>query len=289
MPTIPTLFSLPAAVSGPLGGITLFALVISMFSRGPTKHVRAIAALAVAAALALTGAHWIAQPVAAICLATFCAYAWSSPRKSWRPLSRAVVGVVAFAAFGATWALAVVAWMSVAVFFTRGGSWRGCGARGRRMPRARRAKVSADAAAQTVESVARPVADLRAMAHDIRVPKDCRAQLSDLRDRCRVTRAYLMERGLNEGRHGYTVHEIEHSYAPEAVRAYLALPPTMANVQPLQDGKTGHQLLSEQLNLLLAAVDDEMAEATTIGGEDLLASHRFLSGKFGKRSNDLTL
>ena len=279
----------------PVAAITLAVMASTMFTRGPRRHLKASIALAVGIALAVASTQlhvvhdvgWIAQPGAAICLAALCAYVWSSPRKSWRPLSRALVGIVAFAATGAMWVLYPVAGLAAAFFFTGGASWRGgCG---KNRDRARRQKVREDAATQTVPSTARPQADLHAMAHDIRVPKDCRAQLTDLLDRCRETRAYLIERGLNEGRHGYAVHQIEHSYAPEAVQAYLALPPTMANVQPLEDGKTGHQMLSEQLDLLLQAVDDEMAEATVIGGEDLMASHRFLLGKFGKKSDDLQL
>lgn len=48
------------------------------------------------------------------------------------------------------------------------------------------------------------------------------------------------------------------------------------------DGKTGHQLIVEQLDLLLAQVDAHLHRASRLGSDELLANHRFLTEKFGR-------
>ncbi len=287
----------------PIAAVSIAAMAASMFTRGPRRHVHAIVAMAVAAVLGLTLASWVVHPAAALSLAVLWSYAWASPRKSWRPMVRGAVGIVVFGFLGAFWVVFPASWLIAIWFLSRGPRlmFGGCN----RSPKVRLDKTErkgkrdtvsgknkgddVPASEQTVPSTAAEVPDLYAMAHDIRVPKDCRAQLVDLRDRCRETSSYLTERGLSEGRLAHSIHQIQHVFAPDAVQAYLELPPTMANVAPLEDGKTGHQMLTEQLDLLLTGVADVMSEATTIGGENLKASQRFLRDKFGPKSDDLSL
>ena len=88
---------------------------------------------------------------------------------------------------------------------------------------------------------------------------------------------------------GFMLRQIAEDYAPEAVRAYLKLPPSLANVTPLQDGKTGRDLLGEQLDLLLGAVQDIMRDAAQAGSQHLLAHQRFLKDRFAKPSDELKL
>jgi hypothetical protein len=87
----------------------------------------------------------------------------------------------------------------------------------------------------------------------------------------------------------FEVEQIHDDFAPTAVRGYLALPRATADTQPLHDGKTGAQLLDDQLTLLDGALDDIVAEAGTCGADGLLASYRFLQDKFGSSRNDLRL
>lgn len=290
------LVEVASVAAQPAAAVALVVMVVNMFTRGPRGHVYAIAAMAGAALLGITLAHWVVHPAAAICLAVLWTHLWGSPRKTWRPMLRGAVGVAVFGLLGAFWVVFPVSWVVAIWFLSRGPRllFGGCGEK--KAPRKvkldkepAQSRATSDAAHETVSSTATETVDLYAMSHDIRVPKDCRGQLRELRDRCRDTRAYLTERGLADKRQGHTINQIEHDFAPEAVRAYLQLPPTMANVAPLQDGKTGHQMLTEQLDLLLQGVEDVMAEATTIGGESLKASQRFLQDKFGERSDDLTL
>lgn len=71
------------------------------------------------------------------------------------------------------------------------------------------------------------------------------------------------------------------------MQAYLKLPPTLANVEPLEDGKTGRDLLREQLDLLLGGVQDLLGTALRSGGRELLTHGRFLEAKFRKARGDL--
>ncbi len=284
----------------PIAALAVAAMATSMFTRGPRRHSYTVAAMAVAALLGLALATWVVHPAAAICLAVLWTYIWRSPRRSWRPIVRGLVGIAVFGLLGAGWVVYPASWLLAIWLLSRGPRLLfggGCGekkvdahegtmkVRLDKQPRDDRSEASR----ATVASTAEEGPDLYALAHDIRVPQDCRAKLVELRDRCRQTGSYLVERGLSEGRLAHTVHQIQHDFAPGAVRAYLQLPPTMANVAPLEDGKTGHELLTEQLDLLLKGVDDVMAEATTIGGASLKASYRFLTDKFGKKSDDLSL
>jgi len=85
------------------------------------------------------------------------------------------------------------------------------------------------------------------------------------------------------------LRQIRGDYAPEAVRAYLKLPASLANVAPLQDGKTGRDLLGEQLDLLLGGVSDIMRDAAQAGGQHLLSHQRFLKDRFAKPDDELKL
>lgn len=131
--------------------------------------------------------------------------------------------------------------------------------------------------------------DLLAASRDERLPADARARLGALHFRCQEALTYLKERELDAAGPGFLVRQIAGDYAPEAVRAYLKLPPTLANVTPLQDGKTGRDLLGEQLDLLLSAVGDVMKDAAQAGSQHLLAHQRFLKDRFAKSNDELKL
>jgi hypothetical protein len=152
---------------------------------------------------------------------------------------------------------------------------------------------------QTVTAPAQPVAvnpteaggGLLALARDERLPADARARLGALHHRCAEALAYLRDHDQDSAGAGpgFMVRQIVEDYAPEAARAYLKLPPSRADVTPLQDGKTGRDLLGEQLDLLLAAVQDIMAQATQASSQRLLAHQRFLKDRFAKADDELKL
>ncbi len=133
------------------------------------------------------------------------------------------------------------------------------------------------------------VGDLLALSRDERLPADARARLGALHFRCQEALAYLKDREQDAAGAGFMLRQIAEDYAPEAVRAYLKLPPSLANVTPLQDGKTGRDLLGEQLDLLLGAVQDIMRDAAQAGSQHLLAHQRFLKDRFAKAHDELKL
>ena len=73
-------------------------------------------------------------------------------------------------------------------------------------------------------------------------------------------------------------------YLPTTVHAYLDLPRQYADTRVIQDGKTAHQIVSEQLDILVAQMD-EVVDAANRGDVDrLLAQGRFLDERFGKQA-----
>jgi hypothetical protein len=73
-------------------------------------------------------------------------------------------------------------------------------------------------------------------------------------------------------------------YLPTTVHAYLDLPRQYADSRVIQDGKTAHQIVSEQLDILVSQMD-EVVDAANRGDVDrLLAQGRFLDERFGKQA-----
>ncbi|HEY7282531.1 MAG TPA: hypothetical protein VID47_13165 [Actinomycetota bacterium] len=71
-------------------------------------------------------------------------------------------------------------------------------------------------------------------------------------------------------------------YLPTTVHAYMDLPRAYADSHVIEEGKTAHQLVSEQLDVLASQMD-EVVDAVNKGDVDsLLAQGRFLDEKFGK-------
>ncbi|MDR0225972.1 MAG: hypothetical protein LBI66_06090 [Burkholderiaceae bacterium] len=84
--------------------------------------------------------------------------------------------------------------------------------------------------------------------------------------------------GFDEGL--YTVRETVFDYLPATLAHYAALPPLFRVSQPVQDGKTPKQLLTEQLALLNARMQQVVAQLAASDAQALLANGRFLRQKF---------
>lgn len=129
-----------------------------------------------------------------------------------------------------------------------------------------------------------PAPSLAAYVRDERLPGEARAQLAALDLRTKEALTHLEAAGQGGSEAAYLARAVRDEYAPTAVQAYLKLPPTLANVEPLEDGKTGRDLLREQLDLLLGGVQDILGTALRSGGRELLTHKRFLEEKFRKPS-----
>ena len=85
----------------------------------------------------------------------------------------------------------------------------------------------------------------------------------------------------------YLIRQTALSYLPEALNTYLRLPRLMAERRSVADGRTPHDVLLEQLDLMdrrLADVADDMARHDS---DRLLANGRFLAEKFGTSSLEI--
>ncbi|MFZ4718722.1 MAG: hypothetical protein ACOYMR_04820 [Ilumatobacteraceae bacterium] len=76
-------------------------------------------------------------------------------------------------------------------------------------------------------------------------------------------------------------------YLPEALAAYLKLPRTYAERQPVSNGRTSLQLLCDQLDLLGARMHDVFTAVCQSDADALVAHGRFLNEKFAPGSLDL--
>ena len=79
----------------------------------------------------------------------------------------------------------------------------------------------------------------------------------------------------------YLIRQTALAYLPDAFTTYLKLPRAVAEQRPIADGRTPHDVLLGQLDLMdgrLASVADDMARHDS---DALLANGRFLADKFG--------
>ena len=82
----------------------------------------------------------------------------------------------------------------------------------------------------------------------------------------------------------YLIRQTALTYLPDAFSTYLRMPRTIAERRPIAGGRTPHDVLLEQLDLMdrrLADVADDIARNDT---DKLLANGRFLAERFGVSS-----
>lgn len=144
--------------------------------------------------------------------------------------------------------------------------------------------------APRVDLTKRPPADtLVGLSGVARIPADIRERAQRLDRECVSILAYLREHGA-PAEQVFDVEQIQSDFGPQALRSYLALAPGTEDTDPVLDGKTGHQLIVEQLDLLLEQVAAQLHRASRLGSDELLANHRFLTEKFGHRGDsELTI
>lgn len=126
-------------------------------------------------------------------------------------------------------------------------------------------------------------------AADTRLPAASRERVGALHDRLVEASKYVDDRGLTSGLQGFGLEQIRDDFAPSAIRSFLALPPSTAQTTVLVDGKTGADLLNDQLDLLIKGVDQQLVAAAMASGDQMVAGQRFLQEKFGQRPESLDL
>lgn len=127
------------------------------------------------------------------------------------------------------------------------------------------------------------------LAGNPRLPAEARDCLERLDWRCSQVEAALTPPDRIGAGAAYQVEQIRSEYAPQAVNGYLSLPPETADTEPITEGKTGKDLLLEQLDLLTGAADDLRRHLSGGGADQVVADYTFLREKFAPRDHDLDL
>lgn len=262
-------------------------LLTCAFRRGTEARLRTMACSAVMVVLAFTPAGWVVNLGMLILM-------FSGVEFLFRPLHKVRDEVItAFGCLAAVTFAGMVAghfpWVIfplgclVALWYLTGGPQRNR----RRQSRELQRKAFHEAAVR--ESTMRTTRDeLNRLFNHPRLPAQARQNLHELLRRADALHNELRSHQASS-RLIFEVEQIHEDFAPTAVRGYLALPPSVADTEPLQDGKTGAVLFDEQITMMHGALDDIAAEARTHGAEGLLASYRFLQDKFGHTDDELKL
>lgn len=109
--------------------------------------------------------------------------------------------------------------------------------------------------------------------------RNIQATLEELLPRLRA----LKDSGALSAQSAFTIQETLRRYLPDMLAGYLKLPPAFARLQPLKDGRTAAQALTEQLRLLDDSLKQIAREAYAGDADALIDSGRFLQQKFDPR------
>ena len=286
------------------------AVVLAMYAgivwvKGADGNRRALVVTALLLVLAVLGAGWVVHPAAAISLAACFAFAGGNLfKRHSNEGMRVLASTALFGLFCAAWVFIPLAVATAIALMggKHGHHIHGHGHRarnrsgGRREWQAKRAQVvNTWPPTQVVPPKSEPqpatagAQSLTVLAQHPRLPADSAKRAKALNLQCFETLAYLNERGEGAAKLRFELEQIHTDFAVEAIRSYLALPPTTANSLILHDGKTGQDLLNEQLDLLSEGVHDVQHRAEELGAEQILTSHLFVQEKFGQRARDLKL
>ena len=292
--------------------LAVFALVFfarTVFGdRGRDPRTLGLAALGITVTTLFTG--WPVHAAAGMLLGLLFSRAFSSGRSPW-PMLWALACAMIFAVSGADWVVvpAMVAaglWLFMGNGLTALSTLVGNGPVPEPVPLLEQAGgLPMSETAPPIEAMteqrsgpmrqqpdraaaARPFPDaLTSLLTQPRVPEQARAQLAELDHVTAEALAALERQGERGGAAVYELRALRQEYAPQVVQAYLNLPPTLADTAVVEDGKTGRDLLSEQLDLLLGAAYEQLRHSAQVGSQELRTNGRFLREKFGPQTKDL--
>lgn len=283
------------AVNGPaLAAVnTAAAICIAMYAvnacgRSTRSAQRSLIQIAALVVLAMLGAVWVVPAAAGISIFAFSSVVFGRLPKVRRRLLVSALAILLFAAMGAGWALyPLAALLAVRAMnlLGSGGASSGrdrCGSRNRSRE-AKPVDLSKSSATDSwytdaVPTPAQP--DISAYLHNTLIPAAAVALVREITERSAAAATYLAQQGRSSGADAIEVERIRDDYAPEAVRGYLALPPWSAHDTVLADGKTGAQLLVDQLQLLADRLQVIQESVALTGGEQLRTHGAFLRDRF---------
>jgi ABC-type nickel/cobalt efflux system permease component RcnA len=197
--------------------------------------------------------------------------------------------------------LAVVAFMLVAtlfagVFWVVGAGWPwlliGLGAwlfwhedgrHHRRRGWRHRAQPVAQSQSQARKKADEPAPPRPRPLRQTELPIDVQVKVEQIRRKVDVLLGYA-DRFPPFSQDLYLVRETASDYLPRTINAFMALPKDTADKPLSADGKTAHQELKAQLDLLDSKLDDIAQDLQRQDADRLLANRRFLESRFGLRN-----
>lgn len=118
--------------------------------------------------------------------------------------------------------------------------------------------------------------------HQTELPIDVQVKVEQIRRKVDVLLGYA-DRFPPFSQDLYLVRQTASDYLPRTINAFLALPRETAEKPLSPDGKTAHQELKAQLDLLDSKLDDIAQDLQRQDADRLLANRRFLESRFGLR------
>lgn len=91
----------------------------------------------------------------------------------------------------------------------------------------------------------------------------------------------LHELELQGDHNAFTIRQVMTDYLPETVENYLKLPRRYAQTHVLEDGRTPHAVMLDQLTLLQDTLEQVTVNVAQGDTTSMLANGRFLRDKFG--------
>jgi hypothetical protein len=159
--------------------------------------------------------------------------------------------------------------------------WRQDGHSKRRHRHERRRK------ARVAEEPAPPPVELRPVPLRPReLPVDVQVKVEQIRRKADVLLSYA-DRFPPFSQDLHIVRQTASDYLPRTIDAYLAMPKHVAERPIGPDGKTPHQELKAQLDLLDAKLDEIAQDLQRQDLDRMLANRRFLEERFGKEDQRL--
>jgi hypothetical protein len=92
----------------------------------------------------------------------------------------------------------------------------------------------------------------------------------------------MQDHGAISAKDSFTVVETVRRYLPDTLGAYLRLPKLYAQMQTLADKQTASQLLTAQLRMLKASLEEIARNAFAGDAEKLVTNGKFLQAKFSE-------
>lgn len=300
----------------PAAGLALGLFASVLFSRRGRQWEAVAVTAALLLLLAVLGAAWVVHPAAGMLLGYFGSTAFGRWQRRWPALLVALAASALFMVGGAGWmvfplSVMVLIWLSTVGFslvhhgVRQGGQKSGEARTPAELPEHAGGfsfgqwfgQGQKEAVPVTPAQGKVPLAGAAAPAssdlytdwmRDSRLPGEARAQLVALNLRTREALTHLHGLGQQGSEAEYLARAIREEYVPTAVGAYLKLPRTRADSVPIEGDKTGRDLLREQLDLLLDAVQGILDSTLQAGGRELLTHQRFLEDRFGTSTDTRT-